>query len=172
MSAHRFLRDETRAAHEAVDASFAGLDLAKRDDYAAFLVAHAAAFLPAEEALTAAGADLLMPDWSVHRRGALLAADLADMGVALPPPASAPRYDDEAAILGGAYVLEGSRLGGAMLRRQVGEGLPRRFLDAVQPPGRWRGFIALLEQKLYTEAEQRRARDAALSTFALFGVQE
>ena len=51
----------------------------------------------------------------------------------------------EAAAWGMLYVLEGSRLGGAMLAERVGPGLPRSYLSARHQPGDWRGFLAVME---------------------------
>lgn len=168
MSAHQALRAATRAAHDAVDRRFAGLSLDRPADYGRFLLAHAAAFLPAEQALTDAGAGSLIDDWDQLRRSPALHADLDALGLRPPPPAEPPAYADEAAVLGGAYVIEGSRLGGALLRRQVAPGLPRAFLDSVQPPARWRRLLALLDRALADRAAIARATEAALGTFALF----
>lgn len=168
MSAHAALRAATREAHDRVDARYSSLNLSDRDDYATFLALHAAAFIPAEEALTRAGAADFIPDWTGMRRADALMADLADLGLIATPSDRPIAYDGTPAILGGAYVLEGSRLGGAMLRRQVGDGLPRRFLDSVQPPGRWRAFVADIDRILYDVASTDRAIASAVMTFALF----
>lgn len=172
MSAHAHLRKATANAHDRVDAAFASFDLSDARPYGAFLQRHAAAFLPAEDALTRAGAGDLIPDWEQFLRGPALIADLARMGLSVPAPKRPPDYADPAAIFGGAYVLEGSRLGGALLRRCVGAGFSRLFLDSVQPPGRWRAFIALLDHALYQNAQLERATKAALETFALFEIVE
>lgn len=168
MSPHTHLKASTRAAHDSVDAAFAAYDLGDEAEYRRFLERHAAAFLPAEQALSDAGAGRLIPGWGEARRSDALLADLSDLGLATPPPLAPPAYDSDAAILGGAYVLEGSRLGGAVLRRSVGSGLPRRFLDSTHAPGRWREFVALLNRALYDPDSLRRATAAALGTFALF----
>lgn len=168
MSPHTLLKAATRDAHDRVDAAFAAFDLGSEADYRRFLQRHAAAFLPAEQALTDAGAGRLLPGWNDARRSAALVADLADLGMTPPPPCVPPDFDSEAAVLGGAYVLEGSRLGGAVLRKSVGDGMPRRFLDSVHASGRWRDFIALLNRSLYETRSLSEATKAALGTFALF----
>lgn len=168
MSPHSLLKEATRGAHDRVDATFAALDLGREADYRTFLERHAAAFLPAEEALTSAGAAELVDGWNELCRTPALLADLADLAIAVPAPRRAPDYAGTAAIFGGAYVLEGSRLGGAMLRRSVGSGLPRRFLDSIQPPGRWRAFVAQLNRALHDPPRLEHATLAALDTFALF----
>ncbi|QDP18933.1 biliverdin-producing heme oxygenase [Sphingomonas xanthus] len=169
MSAHAELREATREAHDAIDAAFSALNLGERDDYAAFLTAHAMAFLPVEQALADSGADELFPGWLGARRADLLLADLDALGIAVPPPEQAPTYADRAALLGGLYVIEGSRLGGKLLRREVGEGLSAGFLNAETPPGHWRAFLAILDRLIYSGSEQRGATDAAIHTFQFFG---
>jgi heme oxygenase len=168
LSAHAALKAATRKAHDQLDAHFSGYDLAEPGDYARFLTAHAAAFLPIEDALDRAGAARLLADWPTHRRRDALVADLDEMGLAIPVPVGPPPYADDEALLGGLYVIEGSRLGGAVLTRAVGDGLPRRFLSAPQEKGRWRRFIATLDQFLYPGRSLSRAGDAALATFACF----
>jgi len=161
------LKAATAEAHDRLDAHFATYDLAQRDDYERFLAAHAAAFLPAEQALTDAGAASLVEEWDEHRRTDALLADLEGMDLSVPTPIATPIYGSEAAVIGGLYVLEGSRLGGAVLRRQVGE-FPHAFLDAVHAPGRWPTFIALATRKLYDPRALEEASAYAIATFGLF----
>lgn len=168
MSPQQHLRAATRAAHDRVDAGFSSLDLANPVDYRRFLLAHAAAFVPIEAALTTVGAARLVPDWDAQRRSDALIADLATLGLDPPRPETAPDYADDAAIIGGLYVLEGSRLGGQMLKRQLASGQPRGFLDAPQPAGRWRSIVAIIDQRLDGAAELAAATSASLQTFAVF----
>ena len=130
------LREATRGAHEAVDAAFGGYDLADADGYRAFLTAHARA-LPVAEARMQS-----LP--FVTMRTPLLAADLADLDVAMPAPLPLDAVD-EAGAWGALYVVEGSRLGGAMLARGVPAGWPSRYLGAVHPPGQWRALRAAID---------------------------
>ena len=162
------LRAATRGAHDRVDALFADFDLGRAGDYRRFLEAQASAFLPTEDALAEAGAERIFPGWSEMRRGHLLRADLADLGLMPLLPVPAPALASPAAIAGAAYVVEGSRMGGAMLVRRVAPDLPRRFLSAAFPAGGWRAFLGRLEQVLPTDVERREAIAAACATFALF----
>ena len=98
MSAHAHLRKATANAHDRVDAAFASFDLSDARPYGAFLQRHAAAFLPAEDALTRAGAGDLIPDWEQFLRGPALIADLARMGLSVPAPKRPPDYADPAAM--------------------------------------------------------------------------
>ena len=98
----------------------------------------------------------------------MLAADLADLGAdpLTPQPALVP--DDDAAIAGTLYVIEGSRLGGRFLARQVGQGLPRRYLDPDQRPPSWPALLEQFERFLYDSATFATATGAALAVFERF----
>lgn len=166
-SARGALRTATAAYHDRVDALFSRMDLTDRDDYARFLQAQAAAHLPAEAALTRAGAAALVPDWASRCRAALLIADLAELGVAVPDDAAQIAFADDAAVLGGVYVLEGSRLGGAMLARAVPPAFPRAFLASNQS-GNWRGLLDILQHRLVTPDDHVSAVESASRVFMLF----
>lgn len=168
--AHKALRDATATAHERVDAAFGGFDLTGRDSYAAFLRAHAEAFLPIEAALEAAGVERLIDDWPERKRGHLIREDLAMLGARLAPDeAGIPvRIDTHEAIAGTLYVLEGSRLGGKFLARRLPPGFPRAYLDADQPSGNWRKLLDRLDTILYQPAELAAAIDAAQAAFDAF----
>lgn len=161
------LRRATAAAHDEVDALFSRVDLTDAAGYRAFLSSQARAHLPVEAALNAARAEQVIADWPARRRAALLRADLAELGGdATHGPE--PVLDHAAAVAGTVYVLEGSRLGGAMLREMVGPGLPTRFLAAPAAPGAWRALLLDLDELLADPADLDRAAQAARSTFALF----
>lgn len=166
--AHRALRDGTAAAHERVDAVFSRFDLSDRSGYAAFLGAHADATLPFEAALDAADAGRVVPDWRDRRRGDLLRADLADLGMAEPDAPSPRLAGDVAAAAGAIYVLEGSRMGARLLARRVGPGLPARFLNARQSPETWRKLLSCLDFLLDDPASIQIAVDSATDCFAAF----
>ncbi|MFN3945689.1 MAG: biliverdin-producing heme oxygenase [Allosphingosinicella sp.] len=168
MKARAALKAATAEDHGRVDALFARLDLAGLDDYRTFLCAQAAAFLPIEVALDAAGAATVFDDWPGRRRADLLRADLDQLGAPPLPPIAAPPLGDPAEIAGAVYVLEGSRLGGAFLKRALPPTAPRRFLDAPQPPGSWRKLLEKLETLLYRSEQLDSAARSARRTFARF----
>jgi heme oxygenase len=168
VTARAHLRAATAEAHERVDGLFTGYDLSDQARYGDFLVAQAAAFLPAEAAVSGGDIGTILPDWTARLRSALLLADLEELGRTAPPILSAPALTSPAALLGAAYVLEGSRLGGAYLRRAVPKELPVRFLAAPQPRGAWRDFLARLDRELAGDAALHGATQSALAIFRLF----
>lgn len=162
------LRDPTRADHDAVDRLFSRFDLSRTVGYRSFLAAQAAAFIPVERALEDAGAASVVDDWADRRRADRLRADLADLGGDVVRAVAPPALRTEAAILGVVYVLEGSRLGGAMLSRRLAPGSPARFLTAPARPGAWRALLRLLDRKLARPAECFAAAEAARACFRCF----
>jgi heme oxygenase len=166
-SAGQALRRATADAHATVDGIFSRVDLASASGYRAFLAAQAIAHLPVEAALDAAGAERMFADWPQRRRATLLRADLEELGGAI-EFGPAPLLADAAEIAGAAYVIEGSRLGGVLLRRSVGPGLPVRFLSAPAEPGAWRALLLRLDEVLADEAALERATAAARRVFGLF----
>jgi heme oxygenase len=155
-----WLRSETRADHARVDQAFGRFDLASRDGYTAFLVAQARVLAEIEAQLCPAE---LIPGWK--GRAGPLAADLAALDCPMPSARAVEIPPGQGARHGALYVLEGSRLGGAVLSRTVPAGLPRAFLGATHPHGAWRALLALLD----TAGLDRQAMLAgARSAFAAF----
>jgi len=165
MSLRNALRAGTSDCHADVDALFGRFDLGREADYRAFLSAHARAVPAVEIALENSGIELLIPDWKERRRRDLLLDDLAAMNAPLPPSLEAPDMPDDAALLGAVYVLEGSKLGGAMLAKSVGDGLPSAYLSPFGPKGGMKAFMDMLDASGVDEAK---AVEAARAVFALF----
>ncbi len=165
--ARSLLRTATAPEHERVDAAFGGFDLADRDGYRAFLRAQALPLITVETAIDAFDPTAVLPDWPERRRAGLIVQDLTDLDAA--PPAPEPfALTDAAAALGAVYVLEGSRLGGALLARNVPMDLPARFIRCPAAPKRWRGLIEVLDRTLVTQPQRDAAISAARAVFDLF----
>lgn len=167
MSVRTILRNATRDEHDRVDTGFSKYDLATAGGYRRFLTRQAAAHLPVEAALEAAGVADAVADWPERRRADKLRADLADLGHADIDVQPCAAFESEAAMLGGLYVLEGSRLGGALLVQQVSDGLPTRFL-AKGSSSAWRALLDVLETKLTSPEQIAGAVAGARSVFACF----
>ncbi|MFD1786815.1 biliverdin-producing heme oxygenase [Sphingomonas floccifaciens] len=165
---HRRLREGTRDEHERLDTLFGRFDLTDAGGYADFLSAHAAALLPLEAALDAADAAAIVPDWNDRRRADRIVDDLRLLGRAPPPPVPVPALPTVPALLGALYVVEGSRLGGRMLARQVADGLPRTYLAADQASGNWPKLLAIIDSLLYGHDAFTQAIGTARAVFASF----
>lgn len=167
IAARDALRAATRDAHAVVDEAFGHFDLKDRAAYRQFLTAHARVVPVVEAWLDAHQPDDLQP-WSLVRRTPGLLADLAELGSAAPDTVPFDPAHDAATACGVTYVMEGSRLGGGFLARQIGADLPRAYLGAPSQTALWRDFLAGLDKHLPTQAERDRACRAALDAFALF----
>ncbi|MDX5330001.1 MAG: biliverdin-producing heme oxygenase [Caulobacteraceae bacterium] len=148
MTLRHHLRTATRAEHDRVDALGERYDLTSADGYGNFLLAHARA-LPSLEAAVGTS-DQRPQDWPDRRRTPALLADLARLGLTPPAPLAAPDLPRQAMGLGALYVLEGSRLGGAVLRRRLKEAQPEApdgYLSHGDGRPLWRSFLDWLEDQ-------------------------
>ncbi len=161
------LRAATADAHERVDRAFSRFDWTRREDYARFLQAQARALLPLERALDAGAGPSLAIGWAERKRGTALLADLAALGTTAPNGDNLAPIAARAAALGTIYVLEGSRLGGSLIKRSVPTEFPAAFL-APGPEGGWRALLAVLEARLADEGALAEATGAARDAFARF----
>lgn len=166
MSARFFLKSETAEAHERLDGHFAAFDLSNRADYGDFLSVHAAALIAVEDALVAGGIEQVMPQWPLLRRSDLIRQDLDALGRDI-PPSPAIAFSSHVEMLGALYVLEGSRLGGKLLKKATGDNFPTRYLSH-QPALTWPEFVAVIERMLQTDVDRHEAADAANRVFAVF----
>nr|WP_301287104.1 biliverdin-producing heme oxygenase [Sphingobium sp. OAS761] len=146
-------------SHGRVDSLFAEFTLGSADGYRAFLTAHARAVGALEPV-----ARPMLP------RLALLARDFAEMDAALPAPLPMSLPDGDAQRWGMLYALEGSRLGGAVLNRAVGPGLPNAYLSATHGKGEWAAFQQTLDDEAAKGDESwlAGAVEGALAAFAAF----
>lgn len=167
------LRSGTAEAHARLDACFGRLDLQKLSDYSRFLTAQAAALLPLETALLASGVERLFPDWASRARSQALRADIACLGGRPPVVPPLPRLEPDA-MLGIAYVLEGSRLGARFLLRRVLRSPDRRvagntaFLSHGAGSDLWQTFLDMLEREGRALRDTTMAIAAARRAFSLF----
>jgi heme oxygenase len=158
------LRTACADLHACVDARLSSLIARGEAGYIAFLRMVAAAVIPLEQGLVAAGVGDILPDWEERSRSEALLADLADFGVVGRPSQSFPAFDGEAQLLGVLYVLEGSRLGAQLLVRQIladggaASQSAMRFLRHGAGQQLWPKFLECLE----TSVAVRRSPDATI----------
>lgn len=150
-----------------MDEAFGRFDLAEEASYRAFLTAHARV-VPSVEAWLDAHQPADMHGWMAARRWPVLKADLAALGIEPPAPVPFTMAADIASACGVTYVLEGSRMGGALLSRRVAPGLPAAYLGAPSQVALWREFFASLDRHLPTQDAVDHACRAAIQTFSLF----
>lgn len=163
MSARVALRAATAAQHEGVDALFSRFDLSDPRSYGAFLTAHARALPAVEQALAA------IPDLPAFApRPPALEHDLTALGLSVPRPLPFTAPNSRAQAIGMLYVIEGSRLGGAMLARRVPDGLPHAYLSATHAPGAWRAFGEMLDRENEGSDWLDEAVAGAVATFDLY----
>ena len=93
------LRQATAPFHDAVERRFDTYDLSRPDDYARFLHGHAAAILPMEAALEAAGIAAWLPDWPQRARAEALRADLGMLDAEHRDGVDADQNDDSLGIV-------------------------------------------------------------------------
>jgi len=166
-NARTILSSATANHHRRVDDTFSAFALGDPASYGLFLRAQAVAHLPVEDALAAGGIAAIVRDWSARRRYKQLRLDLAELRLNVPTPVGSIALEGTPALLGALYVLEGSRLGGALLRKRVAPDLPTRFLDKADPTA-WRTLLSLLETELDTDLKRGSAVAAAKAVFDLF----
>jgi heme oxygenase (biliverdin-IX-beta and delta-forming) len=148
------LRAQTRGPHEALEAD---LDIFSHLASAAgrlrltrlFHGLHAGA----EAVLTPWLSAVPGLDYEARRRRPVLDRDLAHFGEPTPPPCPLARPRSRAEALGLLYVLEGSTLGGQVIRKRLlsqGAGLDGvSFLDpyGAETGPRWKAFLSVLDRE-------------------------
>jgi heme oxygenase len=162
---HRTLRSATRNDHASIDRMLLRFDLNRADDYRIFLNIHFTS-------LVALRADWRLQDGEdfAHMLGCLQ-ADLETLGCKTPAlPMLSPRPTNPAKALGVGYVVRGSRLGAAALRRGVVGELPTSYLDFI-PRLSWAGFLMQLEFIADDPNGRNEATRAAISTFNTFATE-
>lgn len=167
------LKEATAPDHARLDARLGAFDLHDLYGYRRFLEANAAALLPLEGALVAAGVRDILPDWDRHARARAILDDLSAIGGA-PKLLDPPVLAGTPAMLGTLYVLEGSQLGAAYLLRQLRQASDPRILRATaylaHGAGQhlWPEFLVLLESHAGTLDDEADIVEPARRAFDLF----
>lgn len=173
------LKAQTHETHERLDKSImAAASFASLEGYARFVRMQYRFHRDIAALYDDARLQSLFPGLSERQRLGLIAADLADLGTALPEEdgdrAFAPGSAiDVASALGWLYVAEGSNMGAALLRKEAAKlGLSddhgaRHLAPAPEgPAAAWRAFTALLDAVELSPEEEEGAIAGAHAAFA------
>jgi heme oxygenase len=171
------IRQRTRPLHARLDAS---IDLSgaltSRESYSRLLLRYLSVYIPFEQAVATHSKETLnLINWPRRSKIPLLQRDLRALGsVEDPPPSpSLPSLDNQDALLGALYVVEGSALGGQIIYRQIEQklhltpasGAAFFFGDGDQTGSLWKQFTAFLDHHI---TRPKRAADAAAAMFHAF----
>lgn len=170
--AHDLLKTATADAHERVERQARVVErLRVNDEHAALMTGFYALHAEVEAAAAPWLRDHPGLDFESRRRTPLLRRSLDALGVEPPPVTAAVTADSPAQALGLMYVVEGSTLGGKVIRKSVAaSGVSLEGLDFLDPYGeatgaQWRAFLAVLND--LPEGEIGAAVDGALQGFRL-----
>lgn len=163
------LREATTASHQALDSAFGSLNLSERDDQVRFLAAHAIgidAVFPVFRHFVENDLGLPCPDYP-----AMLSDDLKSLGMDETLPRIAP---PEAPVDAGlAYVVAGSRLGLAVIRKGGywgrTNGQPSAYMEDEAGQDIWKALLVWLRERDFADDTIQGACKAALGTFSTFG---
>jgi len=173
---HHHLRFATAAAHSNLERTLATRGyFDTRDGYIDYLRRFHAFHDEAERFLDAGRAGQFIPDWEERRRAYLARIDLQTLGESAPLPAAPsgllPRLSGVEQVLGVAYVLEGSTLGGAFLLKQLAPlGISAShggsYLASYgnERGKMWQKFLATLEEA-HSHVQAAAVASAALRAF-------
>lgn len=178
LSRSKSLKALTHDTHERLDQRIMACQpFANRDNYARYLQAQYLFLRDMEALYDNARLAGILSDLDERRRYDLIADDLAELGQPLPAAGEARRdgaHFDLATALGWLYVVEGSKLGAAILLKLTEKlGLSAecgaRHL-AAHPDGRarhWREFTAVLDGQAFSEEDEARVAAGARQGFEL-----
>jgi heme oxygenase len=174
------LKLETAAEHEAIEAAAGVMDpQLSLEAYRAYLERTLGFYLVVEQQLRGLGAwEALGLPASDREKLPLLAEDIVLLGNLEPASIRAcdapPEFSSTAEAVGGAYVLEGSTLGGRVISRHIrglfGPDVARTFLECYGSDTRekWQSFRAALERFASSREVEDQIIAGARDTFRSF----
>lgn len=172
-----FIQDTIRAAthdsHRRLDLALSWLDLGQPRYYAGFLRSQADALLPLESALEIAGIAEVLPDWPHRARSAVLRHDLLLLNV-ISAPHPEPHFNNEAQMLGAAYVLEASRMGARVMLARLAQQPDSMSIEATKYLKHgfgkrfWPTFLTVLENHSAAQANTDSVVQGAQIAFGMF----
>lgn len=175
------LRQATRAAHEALEATPVMVALMGArpsvGTITAALSAHFQVYAAVEAMLLSSRPFALACHPGYRPRAPLAAADLARVGADLPPgpqPISPPAFASDPSWWGWFYVVDGASLGGAVITRRLAETAPELpRLTVFDPYGEqrgavWRAVCHHLDAACQDPATAAAVTEGAVTAFGLF----
>jgi len=162
-------REATSASHETLDSAFGSLDLSMRADYVRFLAGHAigmASLFPGFRSFVEGELQRECPDYLAMLHGdlAALGLDSDDLPQVAPPSALSPPAT--------AYVVAGSRLGLAMIRKGGywgrEHGLPSAYMEDDVGRAIWKDLVARFKAEVPDAGTAAREGAAAVAAFDTF----
>lgn len=174
-TARALLRTATSELHARIDTALSGSFDTDLGAYTGFLQSLSRGVFPLERLFEKSGVERLLPDWPERRRAAALRQDLAALGVEAPEPADMAPAGGDAWLFGALYVLEGSRLGGKLLLKQVlANPDPRArmataYLSQGADKALWPSFLLRLEASDAVAKSPDQAVAGARAAFVQFG---
>ncbi len=172
------MRDATKMLHQELDHSLVPYieSIQSKEDYAALLLLFYGFFKPVYDNIDAYLETDSLPDYRTRRKPEWILNDLEHLEVnysvefckRLPP------VTDNVSAFGSLYVLEGSTLGGMIIKKMIGDklhihkGLSFFSGYGKQTRGQWNVFIQALNNVNNSEAEEVTLIESAAATFVLF----
>ena len=166
------LRAGTRDAHTALEDQLDVLVRCRSPlTYVPLLQSFRSLYAPLERALEVSPVTgAVVPDFAHRRKTTWLDDDLAALGAPSAPDRAVPALPSPEDVAGTCYVLEGATLGGAVVVRRLGTGLPARFFSSYgsRRGAMWSSFRGHLGALDARGVDHDRTVAAARRTFALF----
>ena len=174
------LREATQPMHEELDAAMTPYikSIRSTEDYLQLLVAFYGFFQPVYQKIDTHLQTAYLPDYTSRRKPADIMNNLLLLQYYQPVTDTCrqlPSIYNNASAFGALYVMEGSTLGGLMIKKMLAEqtGLKEEQLSffagyGKQTREKWNVFIDTLNSVAKEETEERQTITAAGETFVCF----
>ncbi len=174
------LRHETKPAHEELDKAMIPYihNIHSKEDYSKLLAAFYGYFKPVYDKINTHLDTSFLPDYNSRRKPDDILQNLAALGHHHTIENTANHLPDvynNASAFGALYVLEGSTLGGLMIKKMIASQthLPDKKISFFAGYGkatreRWNTFVNALNNVAKTNEEEQNAIRAAAETFSFF----
>lgn len=163
------LRQATQELHQQLDIGFAAGQFADRTAYISFLQMHAQIVPDIEQQLAIRSEFQTLDHWQARLRSPALLHDLKCLSVAPPPIAPFVMPSAPGSVAGITYVMEGSRLGGRLIAKQLNEAglghLPASFVTHGTEQRYWQSYLSWLAERPTFATYQQNAIEAAKALF-------